>query len=255
MKKSLKFSLSLLAVFAVALLSGYFAGGRVNAITVSDTQLSKFAHAHCDSKSDTKNRYGESPRSACIAGYKAGYRGDSKSSTCKKFLNIKSDCEDGYDAGKTLKTGSSAPLTNGPNGTGGTAGGTGGSGVNGSGGSSTFATDVNYGGPKNKQCGGGNDPSGKPYPVYEPSIDIGCLGKGNPIADATFAIIRFLTNGVGLVIIASFIWAGIQYASSRGDPQAVAMAKNRIQSNILALFIFIFAWSIINFVVPGAIFR
>jgi len=69
-----------------------------------------------------------------------------------------------------------------------------------------------------------------------------------------FAIIRFLTTGVGLVLIGSMVVAGIQYASSRGDPQATASALNRIMSNVIALLIFLFAYAILNYVIPGVVF-
>jgi len=82
------------------------------------------------------------------------------------------------------------------------------------------------------------------------AIDIGCVGKGNPIMDMTFAIIRFLSDGVGLVIIGSLVWAGIQYSGSRGDPQATALAVNRIRSTFFALLLFIFAYFIIAYLLP-----
>jgi hypothetical protein len=87
------------------------------------------------------------------------------------------------------------------------------------------------------------------------SIDIGCSHEGNPILDATFAIIRILSDGVGLVIIASLIWAGIQYTTSRGDPQAVNSAVKRIQSNLTALLIFIFSYAMLNYIIPGQLLK
>jgi len=97
-------------------------------------------------------------------------------------------------------------------------------------------------------CGGTVD--GKDLSVHT-TINIGCKGKGNPIADATFAVIRFLSNGVGLVIIGSLVYGGIQYSASRGDPQATAMAVNRLRSTLLALFIFIFGYTILNYLIPA----
>ena len=98
-------------------------------------------------------------------------------------------------------------------------------------------------------CGSGSD-------AYTPSIDIGCTGKiANPIIDATFAVIRFLTNGVGLIIIGSIIVGGIQYTASRGDPQATAAAIQRLQSTVVALVIFIFGYAILNYVIPKGFFQ
>jgi|ERR1035437_9782383 hypothetical protein len=83
------------------------------------------------------------------------------------------------------------------------------------------------------------------------SIDLGCVGKGDPIIDAVFGIIRFLTAGVGIVIVASLVVAGIQYTASRGDPAATAKAIGRIKSTVTALLIFIFAAAIIDYVLPS----
>ncbi len=93
-------------------------------------------------------------------------------------------------------------------------------------------------------CGGGTD-------AVSTSIDIGCKGKGNPIADATFAIIRVLSDGVGLVIIGSIVVGGIQYSASRGDPQATAIAIGRIRSTVIALLLYIFGYAILNFIIPA----
>ena len=95
-------------------------------------------------------------------------------------------------------------------------------------------------------CGGGNG-----EPTVKTTIDLGCQAKGNPIMDMLFAIIRLLSDGVGLVIIGSFIVGGIQYSSSRGDPQSSAKAIGRIQATFIALLIYIFSYAILNYVIPG----
>ncbi len=105
-----------------------------------------------------------------------------------------------------------------------------------------------------QQCGGG-DPKAEPAGAYVPIIDIGCKGQGNQITDASFAIIRFLSNGVGLIIIGSIIVGGIQYTASRGDPQATANAIKRIQSTMIALVIFIFGYAILNYILPAGFFK
>lgn len=92
-------------------------------------------------------------------------------------------------------------------------------------------------------------------PAVQVSIDFGCKGKGNPILDMTFAVIRFLSVGVGLVIVGSMVWAGIQYTASRGEPQGTEEAIKRIRSNVTALVLFIFAYAILNYVVPGAVLK
>ena len=96
-------------------------------------------------------------------------------------------------------------------------------------------------------CGGGGD-------VVNTTIDFGCKGQGSATMDLLFAIIRFLSDGVGLIIIASIIIAGVQYTFSRGDPQAVVGATKRIQSSVIALAIFIFAYALLDFVIPNGMF-
>ena len=104
---------------------------------------------------------------------------------------------------------------------------------------------VNLGGPTGKYtCGGGNE-------AVHTEIDIGCAGKGNPITDAAFAIIRVLSDGVGLVIIASVVYGGIQYSSSGGDPNATSQAIHRIRESLIALLIFIFGYAILNYLIPA----
>lgn len=71
----------------------------------------------------------------------------------------------------------------------------------------------------------------------------------------TFGIIRFLSLGVGIVVIASIVVAGIQYTTSRGDPQATVRAVARIRSAVGALIIFIFAYAILNYVIPYGFFK
>jgi hypothetical protein len=99
----------------------------------------------------------------------------------------------------------------------------------------------------------GSDTAGKP--AVKLSIDLGCKGKDPAILDLMFAIIRLLSTGVGIVIVASTIVAGIQYTASRGNPQEVEKAQERIRSNIIALAIFIFTFAILNWLVPAGLLQ
>ena len=107
-----------------------------------------------------------------------------------------------------------------------------------------------------KRCGAEFDDKGEKNPAQiTPAIDLGCRGKGNGILDLIFAIIRLLSMGVGLVVVGSIIVAGIQYTSSRGDPQATANAMKRISSTVIALLIYIFAFALLNWLIPGAVLK
>ena len=91
-------------------------------------------------------------------------------------------------------------------------------------------------------------------------FNIGCKGDSypgeqlNPIVDMLFALFRFLSVGVGIVVIGSIIVAGIQYAMSRGNPQATQAAIKRIASSVGALILYIFIFAIANYLIPGGIF-
>jgi hypothetical protein len=125
----------------------------------------------------------------------------------------------------------------------------------------TFKTGNNTA--KDHQCG-----SGKKSTVYT-ALDFGCKGETciknpgdswcqtehNAILDMLFAIIRFLSAGAGLFIVGSLVLGGIQYTYSRGDPQASAAATNRIRTTLISLLIFIFAYAILNYLIPGAILK
>jgi len=83
------------------------------------------------------------------------------------------------------------------------------------------------------------------------SIDLGCKSQGTPIADLSLAIIRFLSAGVGVVIVASTVFAGIMYTTSRDNPESSKKAKQRLVGNVIALLVFIFSYAILNFLIPG----
>lgn len=81
-----------------------------------------------------------------------------------------------------------------------------------------------------------------------------CSGDHSALVDLLFAVVRFITDGVGLVIIMSLIIAGIQYTTSQGDPSGVKHATERIRSAATALVLFIFAYAILNYVIPSGFF-
>lgn len=81
-----------------------------------------------------------------------------------------------------------------------------------------------------------------------------CNGDHSAIVDMLFAIIRFLTNGVGLIVVGSLVWAGIQYTAAKGDPQAAAAAIKRVHSSVIALLMFVFAYALLNYVIPAGFF-
>ncbi len=169
-------------------------------------------------------------RNACKDGFNKGYADPKKKQAdiCKKYnKKNKSACEAGVQKGKDKKDAGSGP--------GGTM-----SGLNGSGG-------------YKDTCGQGND-------AVKTKFNFGCQGSnyegpGGSIGDLAFSFIRFLSMGVGIVVVISIIVAGIQYSASEGNPETTQSAKNRIRSAIIGLVLYVFIFAIIQFLVPGGLFK
>jgi hypothetical protein len=78
--------------------------------------------------------------------------------------------------------------------------------------------------------------------------------KGGAIIIYLVAVLKLLSETIGLVIVVVLIVAGIQYITSTGDPALIKSAKKRIQNAILALILFMFMYAILTFLTPGGIF-
>ena len=67
-------------------------------------------------------------------------------------------------------------------------------------------------------------------------------------------ILKFLSGGVGIVILLMLTIAGVQYMTAAGQPEQVRAAKNRIQNAITGLVLFLIAFAVLNLIIPGSIF-
>ena len=103
--------------------------------------------------------------------------------------------------------------------------------------------------------GGAGKTCGEGASAVNLSINVGCRGKGNSIIDLAFALIRFLSIGVGIVMVASLVFAGVQYTASAGNPQATAKALGRISSTAMAFVIYLLIFAILNWLIPAGIFQ
>lgn len=63
--------------------------------------------------------------------------------------------------------------------------------------------------------------------------------------------INVLAAMVGVVVAASIIYGGVQYASSADDPQKVSQAKSRIMNSLIALVSFFFLYMFLQWLMPG----
>lgn len=78
--------------------------------------------------------------------------------------------------------------------------------------------------------------------------------KGGAIIIYLRLLLKFMAGLIGAVILLMLVIAGIQYITSAGDPGAIKGAKNRIINAITALVLFLSAYAILSFIVPGGIF-
>ena len=77
--------------------------------------------------------------------------------------------------------------------------------------------------------------------------------RGGVITAYIGLIIRFLGKLVGAVVLLMVVIAGIMYITSGGNPERVKAAKKRLINAITALMLFIFAYAILGFVIPGGV--
>jgi hypothetical protein len=106
------------------------------------------------------------------------------------------------------------------------------------------------------------DGSASTLPTDASASDTACKpDQGQPLDANNCRIVyyivvltRALATIVGIVIVIMIAVGGIQYTAARDDPQAVNVAKQRIQNAIFALLFYIFGFAFLQWLVPGGIF-
>lgn len=104
-----------------------------------------------------------------------------------------------------------------------------------------------------------NDPEGlctaTPPPRTQAAID--CKEGTDPgncaITRRITQLINMLSAMVGIVVVGMIIWGGIQYTAAKDDPQALSAAKGKIRNAIIALLMYFFMYSFLQWLVPGGI--
>jgi len=89
----------------------------------------------------------------------------------------------------------------------------------------------------NENCSGGQD----------------CL-EDNELVIIAKVVVNLLSALVGIVVTIVIVLAGIQYASSGGNPQAVASARKSIVNGVIALVAFGLLWTGLQWLIPGGLF-
>ena len=68
-------------------------------------------------------------------------------------------------------------------------------------------------------------------------------------------LIQLLSALVGIAVVISIIYGGIQYVTSAGDPQRAEAGKKRIIESLVGLVAFMLLYAFLQFVMPGGVFN
>lgn len=66
-------------------------------------------------------------------------------------------------------------------------------------------------------------------------------------------IILIMTAGVGILAVGAFVYAGILYTSSAGNPEQTKKAITMIRNTVLGIVAYALMYLILNFIVPGGV--
>lgn len=87
-------------------------------------------------------------------------------------------------------------------------------------------------------------------PVFAQGVD----GPNARLVVTTITnFVRFLSVGIGVVLVVMFGWAGYKYLTARDNSAQVAQAKQAMFNVFLSLFLFIFGFALLNWLLPGGI--
>lgn len=87
-------------------------------------------------------------------------------------------------------------------------------------------------------------------PINNTSANLG----DNPIYYYLKNILKFLSAGVGLAVVGGIVFGGYMYITARANAGQVEKAKVVIINSVIGLILFIFMFSILQFLIPGGIF-
>lgn len=80
-------------------------------------------------------------------------------------------------------------------------------------------------------------------------------GNESPISQILFTILSWLTGLVTLAAIGGIIYGGILYSSAGGNASQTQKGISFVLNAVIGLLLWIGTYAIINFIVPGGLFR
>jgi|JI10StandDraft_1071094.scaffolds.fasta_scaffold16980_7 hypothetical protein len=73
------------------------------------------------------------------------------------------------------------------------------------------------------------------------------------IRDLAVEVIRFLSIGVGIAVVAGIAVGGITYSVSQGNPSGTQKGITIITNSIVGLLLYLLMFAILQFLIPGGI--
>ena len=83
------------------------------------------------------------------------------------------------------------------------------------------------------------------------SIDYSCYTGTDGASAIALSIVSFLAIGVGITVVGGIVWGAIRYTSANGNASQAQEGIKTIVGSIIGLLVFIFMYSILNFLLPG----
>lgn len=88
------------------------------------------------------------------------------------------------------------------------------------------------------------------------TVILGCSGAGdNPIIRVFMEVFNFFAVGIGILTVAGIILGGIKYATANGNTSQAEQGITTIVNSVIGLLLFIFMFALLNWLVPGGLFR
>lgn len=77
----------------------------------------------------------------------------------------------------------------------------------------------------------------------------------NPIWNILLQVINILTAGVGIVAVLGLVWGAIQWTSAGSNAAQVQKARATIMNVVIGIAAYAAMFTLLNFLIPGGLFK
>lgn len=93
----------------------------------------------------------------------------------------------------------------------------------------------------------------------ETSVNFNCKTSDkageNTITALLLTVINFMAIGVGIAVVGGIVWGSLWYITANGNASQAQQGITIIFNSVAGLVLFIFMWALVNFLVPGGVFK